>query len=105
VQQLRADTETRFEVLTEAVGEALGEHGNKIADQAEKLTRDTFRELNTLVERRFGELMGRLDALLPDSTRPRAEKTFQFSSERDDAEIDLPNPLPPRGVIRKTTLN
>ncbi|HVI63028.1 MAG TPA: hypothetical protein VM910_10655 [Bradyrhizobium sp.] len=77
-------------------------YGDKIAAHTEKLVRDIQNELTVAIERRFGELMGRLDAILPDNTR-RAEKTFRFSSERDDGEIvDLPNPL---GVVRKTTIN
>jgi hypothetical protein len=51
-------------------------------------------ELFSTVERRFGELMGRLDAFMPE--RPRA-KDFKFAGEReDDGPLDLPNPLRPR---------
>jgi hypothetical protein len=53
------------------------------------------RELFTLIDRRFGELQGRLDAFMPDRPRP---KDFKFAGEaRDDGPVDLPNPLvPPR---------
>jgi hypothetical protein len=85
----------------EATGEALGTYGNRIADHTEKLVRDIQNELQVAIERRFGEIMGRLDAILPDTTR-RAEKTFKFATE-DDGDIvnDLPNP----SIVRKTTVN
>jgi hypothetical protein len=51
-------------------------------------------QLFTLVERRFAELMGRIDAIAPDARRA---KEFRFAAEKsndgDDAVVDLPNPL------------
>jgi hypothetical protein len=90
---LREELERQYEIMMGATGEALGEYGNKIADHTEKLVRGIQNELQVAVERRFGELMGRLDAILPD-TRSRAEKTpFKFATEDDgDVVNDLPNP-------------
>jgi hypothetical protein len=63
----------------------------RVVAHTEKLVRDIQNKLTVAIERRFGELMGRLDTILPDS-RSRAEKTFKFSSERDDGINDLPDP-------------
>jgi len=95
--RLRDEIEQQREMQIEVVGTALGEYGDKILDRAEQFTREIQRELFTLVEKRFAELAGRLDAVLPDA-RSRSTK---FASERNESDvIDLPNPL-----VRKTTLN
>jgi hypothetical protein len=49
--------------------------------------------METDLRRQFGEAMGRIDAIAPD-TRSRS-KDFKFASERDaDSDpVDLPNPL------------
>jgi len=98
--RLRDEIEQQREMQIEVVGTALGEYGDKILDRAEQFTREIQRELFTLVEKRFAELAGRLDAVLPDA-RSRSTKDFKFASERNESDvIDLPNPL-----VRKTTLN
>jgi hypothetical protein len=80
-------------------------YGDKIAAHTEKLVRDIQNELQVAIERRFGEIMGRLDAILPDThSRSQPTKDFKFSSERDDGDVvnDLPDP---RSIVRKTTVN
>jgi len=60
------------------------------------------RKLFVSIERRFGEAMGRLDAISPDA-RSRS-KDYKFANERDDGgPVDLPNPLTP--LVRKVTMN
>ena len=87
---LRAEVHRLHEVVLAATGEALGKYGERIVDHAERAIKQIQSELFVLVERRFGELQGRLDAILPD-TRSRS-KAFRFANE-DDTVTDLPNPL------------
>jgi hypothetical protein len=92
---IRSELDRRFDVQVEAVGEAIGEYSDKVVDHVEKTIRQVESQLWVAIERRFGELMGRLDAILPDA-RPRSQPTkdFKFSNERDDDHVvDLPNPL------------
>jgi hypothetical protein len=88
VAKLRNELNAQHECQIAATGEALGETIKDMHDAIKKIETELF----GLVERRFGELMGRLDGILPDSPRP---KDFKFASERDDV-LDLPNPLSPR---------
>ena len=78
----------------------MGEHGDRVIDRAEQFVRDLRRDILGLFEKRFAELGARLDVSLPEA-RSRLEKTFRFSSERDDGDVvDLSNPL-----VRKVTVN
>lgn len=68
------------------------------------------RKLHVSIERRYGEIQGRLDAIAPDA-RSRS-KEYRFANEKDDAVersagevVDLPNPLSRRPVIHKTKMN
>jgi hypothetical protein len=89
---LRSEMHSQHEVALEAAGEAIGEFSNKTVDHVEKLIKQIESQLFVTIERRFGELMGRIDAIAPD-TRSRS-KGFKFSNERDDGGvIDMPNPL------------
>src|SRR5215471_16187278 len=100
IANLRAEMQHQREFLLNAVGQALGEISNKMCDRAEA----SIAKLENEIARKFGETMGRLDALAPD-VRSRS-KRYEFANERGDEQkaiIDLPNPLTP--VIRKTTLN
>jgi hypothetical protein len=101
VADLRSEMEAQKQLLLDATGQALGELSNKDCDLAERQIKELARELNTTIARHYGELAGRIDALLATSpdARPRA-KDFKFSNERDDGVIDTPNPL-----VRKTTFN
>jgi hypothetical protein len=97
VDQLRAEMRRELseirrqaEVQVEAVGEAIGECSDKTVDHVEKVIKQVESQLWVAIERRFGELMGRLDALLPDA-RPRPQSA-KFANERD-VVVDLPNPL------------
>jgi hypothetical protein len=78
-------------------GQALGTASDKIVGEFETAIRKIEHDLFTTVDRRFGELQGRLDGLM-SLERPRP-KDFKFAGERerDDGPLDLPNPLtPPR---------
>ena len=105
IAAVRAEAESRADIGIEATGEALGGLRKEITDQVEAALkgvqtqyRDTERELFRLVERRFAELAGRLDALAPDA-RSRTKGEFRFASEKgsDDETVDLPNPIVLRG--------
>jgi hypothetical protein len=101
VANLRSEMEAQKQLLLDATGQALGEISNKTCDLAERQINDLQRELTTTIARHYGELAGRIDAVLatlPDA-RPRS-KDFKFSNERDDGVVDMPSPL-----TRKTTFN
>jgi hypothetical protein len=102
VEQLRTEMQLELRAIRqqaaaqiEAVGEALGVHGDKIVDHVEKLVKQIQSDLFIAIERRFGEIMGRIDAIMPDARpRPQPAKEFRFANEFDDGgAIDLPNPL------------
>ena len=101
VANLRGEMEAQKQLLLDATGEALGQLSNKTCDLAERQINDLQRELTTTIARHYGELAGRIDALLATSpdARPRS-KDFKFSNERDDGIVDMPSPL-----VRKTTFN
>jgi chromosome segregation ATPase len=87
IDALRQECDQRYDVQMAAIGRVLGEVTNDAHDAIKKMQNELF----TLVERRFGELMGRLDGILPESSRG---KEFRFAGERDDnSPVDLPNPL------------
>ena len=101
IADLRAEMEAQKQFLMDVTGQALGELSNKTCDLAERQINDLQRELTTTIARHYGELAGRIDAVLatlPDA-RPRS-KDFKFSNERDDGIVDMPSPL-----VRKTTFN
>jgi hypothetical protein len=108
IAAVRAEVDRQAEVHCEAVGEVIGTLQGEVADHVERVLKDIqsqYRgvegELFRLVERRFGELAGRLDALAPDA-KSRAKGEFQFANERperDDEPVELPNPLPTRRAI------
>jgi hypothetical protein len=101
VAALRGEMDRLHEVVLEATGQALGEVSDKACDWAEKLVRELKNEMTTSVARIHGEVMGRIDNLLPEPRTSRAKSDFKFAAERDDGDvIDLPNPL-----VRKTTMN
>jgi hypothetical protein len=96
---VRDDVAARHEVIIGAAGEALGQVQDKILDHVDAAIRKVQNELFTLVERRFGELMGRFDAITTEA-RSRSARNFKFSNERDDdGPLELPNPLRPRRVL------
>jgi hypothetical protein len=88
---LRGEMQRRSELQAEAVGEAIGVYSDKTIDYVEKAIKQIESQLWVAIERRYGELMGRLDAVLQD-TRPRSSKDFRFANECDDV-VDLPKPL------------
>jgi DNA anti-recombination protein RmuC len=100
IATLRAEMVQQSNLMLEAAGQALGDISNKILDRVEGAVDKIESELRILTERRFGEAMGRLDAILPDRPRPRPTKDFRFANETDDGVVDLPNPL-----VYKTTMN
>ena len=94
IANLRAEMLQLHEVQIEATGTALGEYGDKIYDHFQKAIRELHNDVFSEIARKFGEAMGRLDALVPGTpSRPRPTKDFKFSHERDDDDVsDLPNP-------------
>jgi hypothetical protein len=106
IAAVRAAVDRRADVHIEAVGEVIGMLRGEVADQVERALKDIqsqYRgvegELFRLVERRFAELAGRLDALVPDA-RSRTKREFRFATEKssdDETTIDMPNPIAPRG--------
>jgi hypothetical protein len=98
ITTLRADMQYRENVHVEALGEVIAGLQHDVADQVEKVLTDMraqYRGLEAdlfrLVERKFGELMGRLDAAGVPS---RKGDVFRFASEKnDDDPVELPNPL------------
>jgi hypothetical protein len=93
VASLRAELKLAYETAIEATGTALGQVADKVATDLEATINKIQTELFGLVERRFGELTGRLDGFLPERPRP---KDFKFAGERehdDSTVVDLPSPL------------
>jgi regulator of protease activity HflC (stomatin/prohibitin superfamily) len=97
IATLRAEMVQRSETMLAAAGEALGDISNKILDRVEA----AVNRLEGDLARKFGEALGRIDALAPGAR----EKDFKFANERDDERgiVDLPNPLTP--LVRKVTMN
>jgi hypothetical protein len=93
ITNLRAEVHQLHETALEATGTALGEYGDRIVNHAEKMIKEIQNMLSVTIERHYGELMGRIDALMPGA--PSRAKEFKFAGERDaDSDpIDLPNPL------------
>jgi DNA repair exonuclease SbcCD ATPase subunit len=87
IDALRRDYDRRYEVQMEAIGQVIGETADHVADAIKKIQNELF----GLVERRFGELIGRIEALTPGER----SRNFKFANEPEDV-VDLPNPLPPR---------
>jgi hypothetical protein len=90
IANLRAEVYRLHEVAIEATGEGIGVYADKVIDRAEAMIREIRDLLTVAIERRFGELMGRMDALASGAS-PRS-KGFKFANE-DDNVADLPNPL------------
>src|SRR5260221_5066458 len=88
LEAVRAEMHHLHEVALEASGTTIGEYADKVSAIAEKSIKEVQRELSVLVERRFGEIMGRLDFLAGGSSRP---KDFKFANEPggDDTAPDL----------------
>jgi len=91
MRDLRAEVHQLHETALEVAGEAIGEFSNKTVDHVEKMIREIQNTLLGTIERRFGELMGRIDAIAPGASA--RSKDFKFSNERDADPVDLPNPL------------
>jgi len=106
IANLRSELVQQKELIFEAVGQALGQYGDKLCDHLEKAIQKLQNEVFSEIARKSGEAMGRIDALAPGArSYARSSSDFKFSNECDDEKgiVDLPNPLTP--VVRKTTLN
>ena len=68
----------------------------------EERVRDSEAAMCAKIGEKFGELIGRLNAIDPAIGRGAAKADFKFASEKaaDGDVVDLPSPL-----IRRTTLN
>jgi hypothetical protein len=92
VANLRAEMQQLHEVHIEVTGTTLGEYGDKIYDHFQKAIRELHNDVFSEIAQKFGEAMGRLDALV--SGAPSRSKGFKFANEPDDDNVaDLPNPL------------
>ena len=97
---IAAQRQQEREFMLEVTGTAIGEFSNKEMDLVEKAIKEIREMLSLAIERRFGEVMGRIDAIAPDArSRARPTKDFRFANE-DNGPVDLPNPL-----VRKVTMN
>src|SRR5258706_15066229 len=88
LEAVRAEMHHLHETALEASGTKVGEYADKLSTVVEKSIKKVQHELSVLVERRFGEVMGRLDFLAGGSSRP---KDFKFANEPggDDTAPDL----------------
>ena len=101
ITNLRHEVHRLHELQMAATGEALGVYGDKICAHLEKAIRELQDKVFSEVARKFGEAMGRLDALVSGvPSRSQSTKDFRFANERVDDVVDLPNPL-----VRKVTVN
>jgi hypothetical protein len=96
IATLRAEMTQQSNLMLEAAGQALGDISNKILDRVEGMVN----RIESDLRRRFGEAMGRIDAIAGAPTRSQSTKDFRFANERSDDVVDLPNPL-----VRKVTVN
>jgi gas vesicle protein len=89
IAAVQDDVAARYETLIKAAGQALGDTVSDMHDAIKKVQDELF----GLVERRFGELIGRIDAIVPGEHS--RSKDFKFAGERDAGSdpVDLPNPL------------
>ena len=85
IANLRAEMLQLHEVQIEATGTTLGEYGGKIYDHFQKAIRELQSEVFSEIARKFGEAMGRLDAVALDA-RSRS-KRYEFANERDDGDV------------------
>jgi hypothetical protein len=105
IANLRAEMIARHEAACVVAGEALGDFSDKAVNLMDKTVNEVRDMLTTEIARKFGEVQGRIDAMLPDHrSRDRSEKRFEFASEKDDGDLlhDVPGPS---GVLRKTRMN
>jgi hypothetical protein len=95
IDALRQESDQRYDVQMKAIGQVIGETANHMDDAITKVQNELF----ALVERRFGQLIGRIEVMVPGERG----KDFKFADERDKGERDddvmiSPNPLPRRGL-------
>ena len=107
LQQLRDEIDARRQDdlknladVTSSVADVI----ERLPDWIESVAKKSHIELRALIAERFGELLGQINAIMPDA-RSRAAKgeSFEFANERqerdDDAITELPNPLARRRAI------
>jgi hypothetical protein len=98
IEAVRADVAARHECIIGAAGEALGQTQAEILNHVDGAIKKVQTELFDLVARKFGELIGRIEAMAP----VERGRNFKFANEPDarddDAPLELPNPLPRRGL-------
>jgi len=81
--QVRGEIDQRHHVALEACGQALGETRRQVIDDMQTEVRAIHNQLLSLIERRYAEVMGRIDAIIPDRLRANA-KGFRFANERHE---------------------
>ena len=82
-EAIRMEMTAQQELFSEAVGQVLEENADAAVACIERAVKKIHDELFSLIERRFGELSGRLDALMGSGSKAH----------------DLPNPLPRRAGL------
>jgi len=92
IAALRAEMAQQSNLMFEAAGQALGDISNRILDRVEVSVKQIEHDLH----RSFGEVQGCIDALMPGASA---------GSKADEGPPDLPNPLDPRPLKYKTTVN
>jgi hypothetical protein len=101
IARLRSELQAQHEISTEAVGTAIGQYGERVFTDAEQLSREVQHDLVMLIEKRFSELLTRIDTIRSQAPQ-EPKKEFRFASE--PAPENEPAVLP-GGFLRKTTLN
>jgi hypothetical protein len=105
IARLRSELQAQHEISTEAVGTAIGQYGERVFADAEQLSREVQHELVLLIEKRFSELLTRIDTIGSQApSEPR--KDFKFTSEQQAGDTKPADPEPaPSEVVHKVRLN
>jgi hypothetical protein len=102
IARLRSELQAQHEISTEAVGTAIGQYGERVFADAEQLSREVQHDLVLLIEKRFAELLARINTIGSQTPNER-KKDFRFANEPapENEPVDLPGGF----LQRKTTLN
>jgi hypothetical protein len=105
IARLRSELQQQHEISTEAVGTAIGQYGERVFTDAEELTRELRHDLVMLIEKRFSELLTRIDTVGSQApSEPR--KDFKFASEQQAGDTKQADPEPSSSeVVYKARLN
>ena len=100
VQARLAERDKDFIGIADTISGIVDKLPNWVDTAIEARVKRSEAEMCGKIAEKFGELLGRLEALDPTLTRAKGEFKFANERERDDNAItELPNPLPPRCAI------